>query len=159
MTASIERVNEIASELVALVDESVKQLSELSDQEASLEPAPGKWSYKELIGHLIDSATNNHQRFVRAPNESVFVFPGYAQDDWVRQQQYNHWEWKRLLTFWQLYNHHIAHIISRIPEEKLKTECRIGTYEPATLGFVVEDYLAHMKHHLGKMPIRVHSSI
>ena len=143
-----ETTGQITDELKTLVDATYSSLNLVSDEDASRRPAPGKWSKKEIIGHLIDSATNNHQRFIRAPQNDVLVFPGYAQDDWVNAQYYNDRAWSGLLDFWKSYNHHIAHVIARIPEEEYDKECRVGSYEPSSLGYLVDDYLVHMKHHL-----------
>ncbi len=148
MTYTRTEIEKISNELVDMIDSAYEQLLHVDEMQASTKPAPDKWSKKEIIGHLIDSASNNHQRFVRAPRESVFVFPAYAQDYWIDRQSYNDWLWPDLLQLWRLYNFHIAHVCRRIPEENLNMECRIGSYEPASLGFLVDDYLAHQKHHL-----------
>ena len=148
MTYTRTEIESISNELVDLVDLSYEQLLHVDEMQASTKPAPDKWSKKEIIGHLVDSACNNHQRFIRAPGESIFVFPDYAQDYWVDRQSYNDWLWPDLLQLWRLYNFHIAHLCKRLPEEDLDTECRIGSNEPVSLGFLVGDYLAHQKHHL-----------
>ena len=148
MNYSKIKIEEISNELVSVVDAAYNQLMAVDDSEASVKPAPGKWSKKEIIGHLLDSASNNHQRFVRAPQTDVLDFPGYAQDNWVDLQNYNAREWTELLDFWRSYNHHIAHVSCQIPESQLETECRVGSYDPSSLGYLVDDYLVHMKHHL-----------
>ena len=142
------RVEEAAADLVEVVDSTTSRLSRLDSSAAAASPAPGKWSVKEIIGHLIDSAANNHHRFVRAQYEDPLVLPGYAQDFWVRAQGYAHAPWAELVEFWRLYNHHLAGVIRRIPADRLDVECRIGTYDAEPLGFVVEDYVAHLKHHV-----------
>lgn len=142
------RVQEAAAELVEVVDSTAARLARLAPPAAAASPAPGKWSVKEIIGHLIDSAANNHQRFVRAQYEDPLVLPGYAQDFWVRAQGYADAPWPEIAEFWRVYNHHLARVISRIPSDRLDTECRIGQYDAEALGFVVEDYVAHLKHHV-----------
>ncbi len=111
-------------------------------------PAPDRWSIQEILGHLLDSAANNHHRFVRAQAVEKFDFPGYEQESWVSVQGYQDGSWLDLVALWRLYNLHLARVIRRIPEKQLETICRIGSYEPVTLGYLVQDYLVHMTHHL-----------
>jgi hypothetical protein len=151
MNYTSARIRAIADELRVTVDETAEKLSRIDEETASRRPAPGKWSQKEIIGHLIDSAANNHQRFVRAPQAASFEGPDYRQDDWVEQQGYNEREMAEIVAFWRMYNQHLATIITRIPEESLGIECRVGDYDPAPLGWVVEDYLVHLKHHLNAL--------
>jgi hypothetical protein len=141
-------VDTIAERLKHIVDEAAQQLKSLDESTAAAKPAPDKWSIKEIIGHLIDSATNNHQRFIRAQDADPLIFPRYYQDMWVNAQGYNDTSWQELVELWRLYNHHLAHVIRRVPQEKLEVECRIGEFEPATLGFIIADYLDHLNHHL-----------
>ena len=91
---------------------------------------------------------NNHHRFVRAHETDSLTFPKYEQDSWVELQHYNTASWETLIALWRLYNHQLAHIIKNIKEDKLGVICTIGSYEPVTLQFLVEDYLDHMMHHL-----------
>src|SRR5262252_5088786 len=93
------------------VETSATRLRALSSAEAEVRPAPGQWSPKEIVGHLIDSASNNHGRFVRAQLQDDLVFPGYEQDDWVAVQRYQQCEWTDLVLLWQAFNHHIAHVM------------------------------------------------
>jgi hypothetical protein len=142
-----------ANELVGIVETSFAKLRLLHETEVNLKPAPGKWSKKEILGHLLDSATNNHQRFVRAQMSEEFDFPGYEQDEWVRRQDYTSKPWVELVELWRLFNRHVAHTLRNIPGEKLETICRIGSGDPVTLGFIMEDYLAHLKHHLAQLGV------
>jgi hypothetical protein len=143
----------IANELFQVVEGAAARLRAFSDAEASVSPAAGKWSKKQILGHLIDSATNNHHRFVRAQEAAELSFPKYEQEHWVETQSYNDSPWEELIDFWRLYNRHLAHVMTRIPEEKLSVVCRIGLYEPATLGFLAEDYLAHLKRHVAQLGV------
>ncbi|HWT01608.1 MAG TPA: DinB family protein [Pyrinomonadaceae bacterium] len=138
----------VAEELLRVVESASERLRAVSDAEAAAASADGKWSKKQILGHLIDSASNNHQRFVRAQEGAEFSGPRYEQEHWVGVQDYASSSWAELVEFWRLYNRHLAHVIGRIPEERLGVSCRIGPAEPVTLGFVVEDYLTHLKHHL-----------
>ena len=114
----------------------------------SFKASPDKWSRKEILGHLIDSAANNHQRFVRGGYNAAADFPPYSQNDWVRIQKYHESEWKDLIALWSAYNLHLCHVIERLPEEALSAPCNIGKEEPVTLAFVIKDYLRHLQHHM-----------
>jgi len=141
-------ISKLADELIELVDYKSQQFRNVADELTVIKSSPEKWSLKEILGHLIDSAANNHQRFVRAQNTISLVFPKYDQNKWIKFQGYQESNWIELLSLWRLYNRHIAHIIKRIPAEKLGLECEIVPYDPVTLNFLVEDYLDHLKHHL-----------
>jgi hypothetical protein len=138
----------LIEEFKRTISESYDRLVKFSDAESAEPLSDGKWSRKELIGHLIDSASNNHQRFVRAQIDESHSFPAYEQESWVSRQGYKNEAWEDLALLWKSYNQHIAHVISHIPEDKLSLPCTIGNGEPVTLGFIVEDYVSHMNHHL-----------
>jgi hypothetical protein len=108
----------------------------------------GAWSRKEELGHLIDSASNNHLRFVRAALEAEFHGPSYDQNGSVKLHGYQELNWSDLVQFWQQYNTLLTRVIDRIPEDKLNTPCRVGESQPVTLRFLIVDYVAHMQHHL-----------
>jgi hypothetical protein len=146
-------------DLRATVIRASALLASRSEEAAALRPAPGKWSAKEIIGHLVDSAAHNHQRFVRAQFQEDLVFPGYAQAEWVEAQRYQDAPWLDLLTLWRAYNLHIARLIEAIPDEiRLRQRKRHNLHElawqqvpkdrPATLDYFMRDYVAHLHHHL-----------
>ena len=135
------------------------RLQSMTEEESAARRAPGKWSAKEILGHLIDSAANNHQRFVRAQFTDELVFPGYEQQQWVAAQHYQQASWPSLIELWLNYNRHLLHLISHIPETKLTTERRVhnldriawrcvSTDEPVTLEYFIRDYIGHLQHHL-----------
>jgi DinB superfamily len=141
------------------VRETSALLDELPADVAARRPAPDKWSIKEIVGHLVDSAANNHQRFVRARLQDTLIFPGYAQDDWVAAQQYQDAPWPALVTLWREYNLHIARIMELAPEEaRFREHLRHNLHElawrpvpadrPATLDYFMRDYVGHLQHHL-----------
>jgi hypothetical protein len=106
-----------------------------------------------VIGHLIDSASNNHQRFVRAALQPSLEFPGYDQEGNVRVQAVQEADWTLLVSAWAAYNRYLSHVIARLPESKLKTPCRIGSNEAVTLEFLIKDYLVHLVHHLEQIGV------
>ncbi|HAD12305.1 MAG TPA: DinB family protein [Saprospirales bacterium] len=141
-------MNEIADRLLAVVDQVKPLLEALTDVETGVKP-DGKWSKKEILGHLIDSACNNQQKFVRTMEaDSPLHFVGYAQDYWVSAQGYQQREWREILLLWEWYNKHIAHIIRIVPERTLSNTISINGSQPFTLAFIMEDYIEHLKHHL-----------
>lgn len=146
---------DLAKELLQVVDAASSRLRSLEGPRVRRKPSPEKWSVQENLGHLVDSATNNHHRFVRALESDTLIFPAYQQDHWVRRQAYNEVSWAELIDLWRLSNRHLAHLISRIPENRMDTECRIGPNAPVTLGFLITDYLVHLRHHLRQIEDRL----
>ena len=147
-------------ELRAVVEAATPKLTALGGKSA-VRPAPGKWSPAEIIGHLIDSASNNHQRFVRGQMQDDLIFPGYAQDDWVRIGRYADAPWEELVTLWRTFNLQIARVMEATPEEvRMRPREKhnfqtIGVYpppnQPARLDDVMRGYVAHLNHHLGQI--------
>ena len=133
------------------IEKAVPGLEEISETEASERTGSTKWSKKEILGHLIDSASNNHQRFVRAQLSAEIKLPGYEQASWVNTQHYAEESWSSLVQLWESYNRHLLHIVSAIPESALHNHCFIGEDEPVTLEFLVQDYVRHLNHHLRQL--------
>ena len=131
-----------------LLEQSSIALAEISESDSKKKSAPEKWSKKEILGHLIDSAANNHQRFVRAQLSSELRIPGYEQQVWVATQRYQSEPWANLIQMWKSYNLHLLHVISTIPENAFGNYCIIGDNKPVTLEFVIEDYVRHLRHHI-----------
>ncbi len=142
------RMQNALKELESLLAMAMPRLLALSEADGSSRPAPDKWSRKEILGHLIDSASNNHQRFVRAQLSSEIRLPGYEQESWVRTQSYQTESWENLVQLWNSFNLHLLHLGTQIPGDRLNSMCFIGTNEPVTLEFLFVDYVRHVKHHL-----------
>ncbi len=126
-------------------------LLQLNNADTTQRPSPKKWSKKEILGHLMDSATNNHQRFVRAALQGELTFPGYDQEPLVDLQKFSEMDWSFLVDLWASYNRFIAHVLSVLPASAAKVNCNIGSNAPATLEWIARDYVAHMKHHLNQI--------
>lgn len=150
---------EVLDDFKRTVEETAARLLSRTEEESRAPLAEGKWSAKETIGHLVDSAANNHQRFVRAQFKDDLVFDGYAQDEWIRAQNYNEEPWPLLVGLWRHYNLHLAHVMRHAPEH-LRTEKRarhnfqqigfapVSAGEPSTLEHLMLDYIDHLKSHL-----------
>ena len=144
-------MKEPSEKLLQLVDAAEPRLREITELESAKPILSGGWSRKQVIGHLIDSASNNHQRFVRAALQPSLEFPAYDQVGNIRVQAVQEADWPLLVALWSGYNRYLAHIIAQLPASKLDVVCRIGSGEPVTLGFLVTDYLTHLVHHLNQL--------
>ncbi|AFK03550.1 hypothetical protein Emtol_2414 [Emticicia oligotrophica DSM 17448] len=141
-------MQETAQSLRKTLDFVLPHLHAINDGDASIKPFPHKWSKKEILGHLIDSACNNQQKFVRMMAQPHVDFVGYAQDFWVQEQHYNQASWKQLIDLWYAYNQHIAHIIAHVNPDFLDNTITINGVGLFKLGFIMKDYAEHLKHHL-----------
>jgi hypothetical protein len=150
---------DVVADLLTAVERAVPALLALGDERSRVHPAPGKWSPREVIGHLVDSASNNHQRFVRAQLQDDLVFAGYDQEAWVRLQRYAESPWEDLVALWAAFNRHIAHVMASAPEDQLtRPRLRhnledlawvpVPANQPATLEYFMRDYVGHLRHHL-----------
>ncbi len=129
-----------------LCDTIPELLNNIDDHSFSEKVKPEKWSKKEIIGHLIDSATNNHQRFVRAQFEDRPNIV-YDQNKWNSYNFYQQRDRQQIIYFWTAYNRELLELIRRIPHENLQRECLIGE-NVLTLDFIINDYVKHLEHHL-----------
>jgi DinB superfamily len=141
----------IASDLGRTVAQAKPLLLKFDNADTSSRPSEDKWAKKEILGHLLDSASNNHQRFVRASLQGSLTFPGYDQEKLVDLQRFADVDWNFLVDFWAAYNRFLAHVINTLPDEAAAVTCNIGDNKPATLEWIASDYVAHMKHHLNQI--------
>jgi hypothetical protein len=146
----IEELKKVVDRLQENINLTPSKILKYSEEELRRKPAPNKWSKKELLGHLIDSATNNHIRFIKIQfMPTPFFVEGYAQNDWVRIQKYNEIDTEHLVNFWKIYNEHILLIMQNTPLEKLNLVITPEQpFEEAdTLFLLMKDYVDHMDHH------------
>jgi hypothetical protein len=123
------------------------RLEEAPAHLASVPWREGGWTRKQILGHLVDSAANNRQRFVRASTEGTYAGPGYAQDAWVEAHGYAHLSWETLAKWWNVETDILLAVVERIPEERMNTLCTVGSSAPVTLRYLIEDYTRHQFHH------------
>lgn len=144
-------MQEVAEKLLSVIGAAEPKLQRISEPE-SLQPIlSGGWSRRQVLGHLIDSASNNHQRFVRASLAEALDFPSYDQQGFVRREAPEEVDWLLLISLWVAYNRYLAHIIRRLPANKLETPCHIGKEGSMPLRNVVSGYVSHLIHHLGQI--------
>jgi hypothetical protein len=143
-------MEDMAKRIGQMLRDVNKRVKATPEDILNMRPAPGKWSKKEVLGHLIDSAANNHQRFVRVQIEDTPLIR-YDQDKWVAVQDYYNIPVNQLLELWISYNKHICAIIQAIPEENYEKLCNVGEKEPVTLAWLVKDYVKHIEHHLRQL--------
>ena len=147
------------AELLATIDTAADEFLDAAPEAAARRPLHGVWSAKEIVGHLIDSASNNHQRFVRARWQDDLLFHAYAPDDWVDVQDYQTAPWDELIVLWREYNRHIARVMAAVPPAVLFREhSRHNLHEIAwrtvptgattTLDYFMSDYVGHLQHHV-----------
>ena len=144
------------------IEQAAVALREISDEASKRPLSDDKWSAKEVVGHLIDSAANNHQRFVRGQFQNDLIFQGYNQDDWVSSQQYINASWSLLIDLWRTYNLHLLHVMAssserarrRIHHDHTLNKIAFKTVsvdEPSTLEYIMRDYIVHLKSHLNQI--------
>jgi hypothetical protein len=145
----------ITNRINKLILEIPQRIQSLPENELSFKRAPEKWSKKEILGHLCDSAFNNHSRFVRVQfEEQPFKVVPYEQNEWVKLNNYQNMQISDICNLWAALNKQVIHVILSIPEEKLGILCDLGKAAfregeiEKTLLWLIEDYLVHMEYHL-----------
>jgi len=154
-------MNDFLSDYLSTIEGARLRLLAVPAERAA-RPMEGGWTAQQILGHLIDSAANNHQRFVRAQFTDHLDFPGYEQEQWVMAQHYDTEPWPQLLDLWLAYNRHLAHVVAGIaPEALSRPRARhsleriawqpVPADQPATLEYLIRDYLGHLNDHLRQL--------
>jgi hypothetical protein len=135
------------SRLQYLIDTIPSLLTEIEEIKFSEKQNLEKWSKKEILGHLIDSATNNHQRFVRCQFENIPKIV-YDQNNWNKFNFYQQIDKNQIIQFWTIYNKQLVHLIKNIPNENLLKECKTSDDKNYTIEYLISDYVEHLEYHL-----------
>jgi hypothetical protein len=141
------------SELNHLIESYSFKIGSISDKEFSAKPLPDKWSKKEVLGHLIDSAQNNLRRFICGQYEPTPSKIVYDQDFWVNANGYQAMEKENVIRLWALVNTQIGTILTNMPKENYSRTTDTGKtkVDLHSLEWLAEDYVKHMKHHLNQI--------
>lgn len=140
-------ITQSLNRLETLVQTIPHVLIKMEDVDFSFKPSPERWSKKEILGHLIDSASNNHHKFIRGQYEAEPTI-SYDQNKWNALSHYQSMDSYHIIQFWTMYNQHILHIIKQIPSENLQKKCRGSDGNYYTIEFLIIDYVVHLEHHL-----------
>jgi len=144
------------------IDSAAQRLRRITEADAAQPRSEDHWSAKQIIGHLIDSAANNHARFVLGQLKDDLIFPGYDQNGWVNVNHYQDATWSQIVDLWRAYNLHLHHVMSHADGARLNTPCTLHTLqeiafktvpqsEPVTLAYLMKDYVDHLQHHLDQI--------
>jgi hypothetical protein len=135
-----------------------EEINALRDTLAAVPPAlanvpwrAGGWNRKQIVGHLLDSAANNRQRFVRAALDGSYTGPSYAQEGWVDAHGYSDLPWTTLVHWWNVEHDILLAVVERIPEPRMSAPCTVGADAPSTLQFLIEDYVRHQQWHFRQL--------
>lgn len=139
----------------SLLDQLPARLMAVSPANAESKASSTQWSRKEELGHLLDSAVNNHCRIVLIQLEDKPALPNYDGERWVELNGYQRRGWHELIDLWRALNLHLLAAAEAVPDSAWSRTCTIGGSKPLTLQFVFDDYLDHMLHHLRHMGIEV----
>lgn len=143
--------SDVGRELQRVIDAVADDLARITDAQAAETPTLGKWSRKQIVGHMIDSASNNHQRFVRGVQDRGGQYPGYDQEFCVTLQRPNDVSWRALVELWSSYNRYLAHVIGALPRGAASYPMRVSTNPETTLLWIATDYVEHLKHHVNQV--------
>ena len=152
---------QIAADLRTLIDEGLQLLADVPESATTIRLADGEWCAREIIGHLIDSACNNHRRFIVNQTLATLSVEPYEQNDWTMRQRYAEEPFTDLVALWSAYNRHLAHVIDAMPDDVLSQPrgpvAGLGfAYVPvdsdtASIALLAEDYVGHIRHHFRQL--------
>lgn len=134
--------------LQLFIDFIPSKLLEMKEEDFSAKISPDKWSKKEILGHLIDSAANNHRRFIQAQIAAPLIIESYQQNEWNKYNHYQDLEREHVISFWKIYNQQLLEIIRRIPLAQLERICIVNESKEVTLAWLINDYVEHLAYHL-----------
>jgi hypothetical protein len=132
-----------------------ERLAAIPQDKASHKPMPDQWSVKEELGHLIDSAINNHIRVIRTQLEDQPALDAYDQDGWVKLNNYQQREWNDLIKLWVSFNEQLLAASQTVPGTNWTKTCTVGSSEPLTLRYIISDYIIHMVDHFRHMGVNI----
>ena len=139
----------IAADLHAALTEGLGLFAGVDEALSGVRAKPNGWCAREIVGHLIDSACNNHRRFILGQTPGLAKFDGYDGDVWVSRQRYADESWADIVALWAAYNRHLRYVISRTPVEHLMLSATSpDCSDVVTVGFLMQDYVGHIRHHL-----------
>ena len=144
-------MNEALDRLARVLEKAPARLVDIAEEDAARRPGVDVWSAKEVIGHLIDSASHNHHRFVRAMASPRVEMPSYDQRQWVESQGYAAARWADLVNLWLLYNRHLLHLLRGMSAGQRTHVCVIGDFAPLTVEELARDYVEHLESHLSQV--------
>ncbi len=139
-----------AQQLKNILEHALPRLKEIEATEFAYKINASTWSKKEILGHLIDSATNNHQRFIHGQFENAPMI-SYDQNQWVEKSKYQEMDKEILINFWYSYNTHLIYVVQNIPDNTLQNKCTMRDGSLVTIEFLIGDYIAHLEHHLSQI--------
>ena len=143
-------MKDVYLELNSIINDFYNKYKGLDNEIASKRPGTDRWTLKEIVGHLIDSASNNHQRFVRLQIADELIFPGYGKDNskWLEIEKYNELNFSDIILLWKQYNVLIGNIIKGVDESKLENYWIKSDGDKTTLKYLMIDYVRHIKEHV-----------
>jgi len=143
-------MKDVYLELNSIINDFYNKYKGLDNEIASKRPGTDRWTLKEIVGHLIDSASNNHQRFVRLQIVDELIFPGYGKDNskWLEIEKYNELNFYDIISLWKQYNILIGNIIKETDEGKLENYWIKSDGDKITLKDLMIDYVRHMREHV-----------
>lgn len=142
--------------------DATARLRDITPELSRMKATAEDWAPIEILGHLVDSAANNHQRFVRAQFTDDMLFQGYEQNGWVSAQRYLDESWPDLIQLWTSYNLHLHHVASVMPTD-VRTKSRsqhnldqisfkgVDSSQSSTMEYFIRDYVDHLRHHLDQI--------